>query len=125
MSVKVIHFVSGLGNGGQGILVKEWLRNKSEDITMDVATVSSGLTEEELKTEKCTVYHIAPVRECGMRAYLRNAEAIFRQDHYDVVHSHVGVLSWLIFLAAKKSKTKVCFLHAHGTKYNTDGGSLK
>lgn len=124
MSVKVINFVSGLDAGGVGALMKEWYRHKDKDITFDVATICGGLQCEELTKDNCNVVFFESIKSCGVFRYIKNAYKIIKQGNYDVVHSHVGVVSGFVFIASIFAGVKIRILHAHATKFNTDGGSI-
>jgi glycosyltransferase EpsF len=122
--IKVINFVPGLGTGGIGILMREWYKRKPDNIVFDIATIGKGLSRDELVLQGCTIYDFEAIRNVGVLQYIKNAYKIIKNGNYDIVHSHVGLLSCLIFIAARLANSRRLILHAHGTKYNQDDGSI-
>ncbi len=123
--VKVINFVPGLGSGGIGMLMKEWYKRKEDDIVFDIATIGgNGIAYSDLLAQGCNIFQFEPITKVGPIRYTKNIYKIIVDGDYDIVHSHVGMISFFVFIAAILAKKKNRFLHAHGTKYNKDNGKL-
>lgn len=122
--VRVINFVPGLGSGGIAALMKEWYKRKDENVVFDIATIGKGLAYNDLIQQGCKIYDFEPISKVGIIRYIKNAYKIIIDGDYDIVHSHVGMISFFVFIAAIMAKKKYRFLHAHGTKYNQDNGKI-
>ena len=122
--IRVISFVPGLGSGGIAALMREWYKRKDKEIVFDIATIGKGMAYDELVSQGCTVYSFEPISSVGIVRYVRNAYRIIVEGEYDIVHSHVGMVSCFIFIAALLAKRRIRILHAHGIKYNRDDGRI-
>ncbi len=104
--------------------MREWYIRKDANIQFDIATIGEGIAFDELVSRGCKVYTFEPIRKTGVVKYIKQSYQIIRSGDYDIVHSHVGMLSCFIFFAAILAKKKRRILHAHGTKYNSDKGGI-
>ncbi len=120
--IKVLHFVPGLGSGGIGVLMLEWYKRKADSVEFEIATIGKGMIYDELTTLGCRIYDFEPIRNVGFIKYIRNAYKLIKKNDYDIIHSHVGMVSCFIFLAAILARKKRRILHAHATRYNRENG---
>jgi glycosyltransferase involved in cell wall biosynthesis len=122
--IRVLHVAPGLGSGGVGKLLQQWyLHTNQDDFEYEIATLGpGGIFDDSLRATGCKVRSILPLRDIGTIGYLNQFNEIFKNDQYDIVHSHVGIASFLVFIPAIRHGIRSRFLHAHSNRYNNDPG---
>lgn len=119
---KVLHLVPGMASGGVAKMVQEWFDNKNNDsITFDIATINIlGLFSDDLKNKGCKIMVFEPLRNVGLIRYISQLNKIIKQGNYDIVHSHMGLLSFIAFIISIRHGIKSRFLHAHTNLFHND-----
>jgi len=112
--VKVLHVVRSLKRGGgvQGWLVECLKRIDSNDVRIDFLTLNNQvgyfeeLSESNSRVFCCNNHH-------KIIFFLREIYHIFKENKYDIVHSHCEYLDGIILSVAKACNIPVRISHAH------------
>lgn len=72
--------------------------------------------EDEIISLGGVVHHIQPIRDIGVLQYIKQMKNLVRQNHYDIVHSHISINNAFVLLGAKLGGAKIRISHAHTTK---------
>ena len=56
--------------------------------------------------------------------FSREISILFKEQKYDVVHTHCGYLNWIILREAKKSKIKTIICHSHTSSTKSFAGKF-
>ena len=122
MSLKILHVLSALGQGG----IEKWLvnltaelqRQHGGDVESEFLTLLSpgGYYQDTLVAMGCRVHHCQLVWR-KLPGFVWRLSALLRQGRYDVVHCHADYLSGLILPVARVLgvRTRVC--HIHNTEF--------
>lgn len=112
--IRVLHWIWHLGGGG----VETWFLQLLDHLDPDEFEIdvmvgrAGGVREEEARRRGCRVFECAYNRPVSL---LKRLRAIMRDyGPYDVLHSHVGSLSWLACVAAYCEGVKVRIVHSRG-----------
>ena len=73
---------------------------------------------KEVRRRGGTVYNIPGLKKAGILGYMREIEKLCSNNHYDAVHIHTGLFSWISAKAAKKCGVMKRIAHAHGQMTN-------
>lgn len=115
-NLRVCHCLGKLDPGGAETLVMNVLRNmKSKDITFDFLVFDSnpGFYDEEVKEKNCNIYYLKSISNVGLKNYLNQLIDFFKQNKFDVVHSHMDWQGGFIAYAAHKAGIKKIVVHSH------------
>lgn len=120
--IRVLHVVPGMASGGVAKMVQEWYENINKDeIDMEVATLDTlGLFSDILKQQGCKIMEFKPLREVGIKEYIAQLDIIIKNGGYDIIHSHMGLLSFIVFIISKKYGIESRILHAHTNLFYND-----
>lgn len=113
--IKVCH-ICNLGMNGKAVFVCNLLENTDFE-KYDVTIVNFRAEHAEPVThriEKLPVKIVNP-QGSGLKNFCRFLNAHFKENHYDVCHSHIWDLSGLFLAIAKHNKIKVRVVHSHNT----------
>jgi glycosyltransferase involved in cell wall biosynthesis len=100
--------------------VESWLINllryvDRKQLQMDFCVLSGdkGVYDEEIRALGSQVIYC---RNPNMRSYSGSLQKIFREGHYDAVHSHVWSFSGPVLKCAKSAGVPIRVAHSHNTK---------
>jgi glycosyltransferase EpsF len=68
---------------------------------------------EDIQALGCKVFKIPPYKR--LPTYIRALEKVFKENRYEVVHSHMNTLSVFTLYAAKRAGVPVRIAHSHST----------
>lgn len=120
MKCSVLHVVPGIG-GGVGKLIAQWYYNIDPDkVSQCVLTWMKGEIGEQLEHDGMNVIEIPRIRKTGLIGYTKRIYTAMKACNCNVVHSHVGVFSPCVFIAAMLAGVRVRIIHSHATKFDYD-----
>lgn len=114
-SIKVAHIIGKMVGGGVETIVLNYCKNIDPNkIKFDflIDSDSTYIPYEEL--EKIGNIIIIPPYQ-KLFSYCKELKRIFKENKYDIVHSHINTLSFIPLFIAKKSKIKIRIAHSHST----------
>lgn len=117
--MKVLMVAQSFAGDGIGTVVHnlyESLHNR--EIKCDVACIAEPPKEymEIIKNNGDNLFQIKQISEVGMLKYFLQIKHICKQNSYDVVHCHLGIVNWLAALGAKSAGVNCVVGHGHGQK---------
>ena len=116
--INVLHVVSGLRSGGvESVLYSYYVKMDRSKIHFDFLVHGSadGLFAEKFRELGCDIYCLTP----KSRSVIKNFKDMFcglSHKNYDVVHSHIGIESFLPLSIAFFKGVKVRIAGAHCAK---------
>lgn len=121
MSIKVLEVnVDDIGQGGVYSLVKNILKYKSDDISIDIATIEHFENEKNIDQFNklgCKVHYIGSDRNKILKQFIvyKKLQLLLIEERYDCVHIHGDVSNKLFVsgLAAKSIGNNRIILHSH------------
>lgn len=78
---------------------------------------ATSFFDEEIRDYGCTIHRIPVLDSKNLYAYNRDLKALFRSQHYDIVHGHAASLAYFYLGAAEKAGVPVRIAHSHGTSF--------
>ncbi len=119
MAIRVLEVMSGLSAGGAETMMMNILRNiDREKYKIDFLIFESEPTfyTSEVESYGCKIYMIEPIRQSGIKKYMYNIKKILKSyGPYDVVHSHLDIVSALVMVVAKRCGIPCRIAHSHST----------
>lgn len=112
--MKVAHIVGKLKTAGVESVVFTYLRNMPlEGIETDVIYDSDSTSKppKDLVDAGINFIEVPPYQQ--LSSYIGTLKYIFKKNKYDIVHSHMNVLSVFSLWAAKKAKIRHRICHSH------------
>lgn len=111
---KILQVCVDLDGGG----VERYLFNyctRIPNIHFDFVKVDRGITGmlEPLFIENGSKIFSVPPQSKGFKANYRILKSIMKNEQYDAIHVHLGYMSFLALLCAKKSGIQTRIVHAH------------
>ena len=106
--IKVAYILGKVHSGGKKNLVLEYLRHvDTQKVRIDFIcdSDSNSIPEEEVKKYGGKVYKITPYQ--NIIGNMRDMKAIFRAEHYDVVHAWNSMMNLFPMVLAKREGIKV------------------
>lgn len=124
--------VDDIGNGGVYSLVKNIIKNKPDNIKLDLAAYEKferKENENELKRYDADVFYVGYEGNKAIKLYniYLNIKHLLKRNKYDCVHIH-GDLSFKLYVAAKAAKesnVKTIILHSHASGVDGNGRQIK
>ena len=120
--IRVLHIIGSLKYGGAENIAMNYTRyidKEKFEIDYLVFGEEVGEYEEEAKLLGSRVIHIESPKT-GYKSYMKTLSSIFRENKYNIVHSHMMLNSGLIMLIAKFSGVKKRITHSHSTSNGVD-----
>jgi len=74
-----------------------------------------GMYEEEIKRLGGKIHRIPFVKKVGHFGYIEALDNFFKNNNYDIVHSHYDQITGFILRSAKNNNVKVRIAHSHST----------
>ena len=119
--IRVLHTASGMSSGGVSKMIQQWFYNTNiEEYEFDIASMNCGMIGKDLNARGCKIIIFKPIREIGVLGYYQQFNYLLKNNEYDIIHSHLGLGSFILFLAAIKNGNKVRILHAHTNLFHND-----
>lgn len=106
--IKVAYILGKVHSGGKKNLVLEYLRHvDTQKVRIDFIcdSDSNSIPEDEVKKYGGKVFKITPYQ--NIIGNMRDMKAIFRAEHYDVVHAWNSMMNLFPIVLAKKEGIKV------------------
>ena len=114
--IRVLHVVRKMGFGGIETFLMSIYRNiDKEKVQFDFLVNEKGEFDQEIKSLGGNVFYIDYLGKVGPIKYKRNLFNFFKNNKYNIVHSHYGQISGLILEAAKKAGVRIRIAHSHST----------
>jgi len=122
--------VDDVGLGGVYSLVNSVIRNRPDDLKLDIACIAEFENPDNIAALNQMGTDVHYVGTKGGRlsrpyAYYRNTLKLLREVHYDCVHIHgdVAYLLLIFAMAARRAGVERIILHSHAA--GIDGGSRR
>lgn len=121
--IRVAHIVGKVCLSGVDTIIMEYYRNIDRskvqfDFIMD--GYNETPVDQEIKRLGGQVYKVEPYEQ-NMLNNIRQCEAIFRDNDYKIVHSHLNTLSVFPLFAAWRAKVPIRIAHNHSTAAKGEG----
>lgn len=110
--IKILHICSSLNLGGVETVVYNFYnyidKTKFEFyfVTFDTKV---GCIEKKIGYN---IFHITPFKKSKV-AYIKELNSIIQNYDFDIVHSHIGIYSFIVLFIAWKNKVKIRICHSH------------
>lgn len=116
-------YVNGniLKRGGIESFMMNYFRHiDREKVRIDflVHGYEKGVYDAEIEASGCKIYHV-PTKSKHPIKYVRELRALFKQEKFDIVHSHLDAMSGWILKIAKECDVPVRIAHSHNTDHLT------
>ncbi len=120
--IRIVQILNQMNSGGIEAIVLNYFRNIDKErfgFDFIVCENSSCPYEDEILETGARIYRV-PLLSRPLDYYKRVKDIIHEND-YDIVHCHMGTLSFLPLFAAKKAGAKVRICHNHTTVCKEEG----
>lgn len=115
--IKVLQFVGAMNCGGTETMLMNILRNidlDKYDFTFMVNNDKKGWYDDEILSCGANIIKVDNIISgVSINKYIDKLIDIFKENKFDVVHSHTFLHSGLIMYAAKKAGVKIRISHSH------------
>lgn len=113
---RVLQELPSLDGGGIAKLLYEYYSQMEHDkIHFDFIIYSyydEGIYEKPLREMGCNIYKLPPYKS-NPKECIKKMEDIIEQGNYDIVHTHMGVMGYVIMRIAKKYNVARRCMHSH------------
>lgn len=117
--IKVLHCLGQLNTGGAETLVMNVYRNINQDkyqFDFLLFNQNEGFYDKEVQSYGSTLYYLPSLSETGILNYVKGLVSFFKNNHFDVVHSHMDYLGGFIAYAAYQANVKKIIVHSHANQ---------
>lgn len=114
--IRIAHVVGKMVGGGvEAVIMNYYRRVNRSKVQFDflVDADSTLVPRDEIESLGGRVFEIPPYQQ--ILAYQRELQRLFRQEKWEIVHSHINALSVFPLRAAKKAGVSVRIAHSHST----------
>lgn len=114
--LRIAQVMGRMNGGGVETVVMNYYRHIDRSkVQFDflVDADSTLVPREEIESLGGRVFEIPPYQQ--ILAYQRELQCLFRQEKWEIVHSHINALSVFPLRAAKKAGVSVRIAHSHST----------
>jgi len=114
--IRIAHILSDMGFGGAEAVAMNYFRHiDTKKIKFDfIAHEGSGLPhKDEIESLGGKIIIIPPYKTIAK--YLKELKRVFKENNYDIVHSHINTLSVFPLYIAKKCGIQTRIAHNHST----------
>lgn len=115
---RVLHVVGGMNQGGTENFIMNVYRNIDRTkIQFDFLVNRKGVFDDEIKSLGGNIYFIPALQKVGPIIYKYKLSKILKKhrNEYNIIHSHINMVSGLILEIAKKCGIPVRIAHSHGS----------
>ncbi len=110
-----------LQKSGITAVLRNYLLNmKNPNVQVDLAVVEGSDTHiiKEFIDNGNKVFFMPDLSIRKMKKFAGFWDKFFKENKYDVVHSHFFQIDYFVFKAAKKNGVNICISHSHNTKFS-------
>ena len=114
--VKILYFVGSMNCGGTETMLMNVFRklNKEKyEVFFMVNNKEEGWYDKEILNLGGKILRIKKIEEIGFRNYIKYLTNIFKEEKFDVIHSHTFLHSGFVMKAAKKAGVNIRIAHSH------------
>lgn len=126
--IKVAQFVGSMNCGGTEKMLFNLFKNidkKKYEFTFIENTKDKSWYDDEIEKLGGHIIRIQPMYTLGIKKYIKQLITIFKNENFNVVHSHVFLHSGIVMLAAKKAKIEKRISHSHSAMGKKDNSFFK
>ena len=128
-TLRVLHFVPNLNNGGTETFIMNMFRNINRDLVQFdfiVHTNKIGVYEQEIESLGGKIYRIPVKDDLNFFRYVKELKKILKEGKYKIVHVAMPSIAFLSLRTAKKMGVKTRISHSHSASYdNNFRGNIK
>lgn len=113
--LRILHILPNVDGGGVERMLLNYFENINRGkIVFDfiVHTDETGILENEIKALGGKIYHVPPKRD-GIIKNMKAIAEIIKNEKYEIVHIHMGVMGIFALTAAAVCGVKVKIVHSH------------
>lgn len=122
--IKVLHVVTVMDIGGIETTIMNYFRSLDKDkFSFDflVHRENPGFFDEEIRKLGGSIYYAPSLSSfSGMASYRKWSVNFFRENRFDIVHSHLDALSYFPLYGAKVNGVPVRIAHSHVNGFTRD-----
>ena len=126
--LKVAQFVGTMNCGGTETMLMNLFRNidkeKYEFVFIEDSQEKSWY-DDEIEKIGGRIVHVKSLKSLGLFKYIKQLKDLFKNEKFDVVHSHVFLHSGFVMLAARMAGIRSRISHSHSAMRNNDVNFLK
>lgn len=114
--IRIAQIMGKMNSGGvESVVMNYYLNINKDNIQFDfiIDKDSTNIPYEEIKNMGGKIILVPPYHK--VVSYINSLKKIFKENNYEIVHSHLNVLSVFPLYAAKKSKIPIRIAHSHST----------
>lgn len=116
--IRILHVVATMNRGGLETLLMNIYRNIDRSkVQFDflVHFKEKGMYEDEIKKLGGKVYRIEHITKAGPIKYKKQLKNFFKNNKYNIVHSHMDAMSGIVLREVKKNGVPVRIAHSHNS----------
>lgn len=117
--IKILEIVPNMQQGGLENLIMNIIRNldmQKYEIHFLYHYTGNYYFDEEIKKIGCTIHKCSFRDDKNIFKYIKFLKKFFKENHFDVVHSHMLSTSRLTLKYAKQNGCKILINHSHNSK---------
>lgn len=117
--IKILEIVPNMQQGGLENLIMNIIRNldmQKYEIHFLYHYTGNYYFDEEIQKIGCTIHKCSFREDKNIFKYIKFLKGFFKENHFDVVHSHMLSTSRLTLKYAKQNGCKVLINHSHNSK---------
>ena len=111
--LKILQVIGNMNNGGVEAFVMSFYHQLHElcEFTFVCFDESIHIPEEEIKSLGGKIVVVPHVKH--LKAFNKAFDKLLKENHYDIIHSHLNTLSVFPLRIAKKNKCPIRIAHSH------------
>ena len=117
-TIRIIHAVPKMDREGlQSFLMNVYLNIDRKKVQFDflVHNKEEGALDKKILSLGGKIYRISRLSPISLLQYQKNIKNFFREHTYNVIHSHINLLSSFTLKAAKKAGVSYRIAHSHSS----------
>lgn len=121
--LRVLHIVTKMDAAGiETFLMNIYRKIDREKIQFDFLTHrdEEGFYDDEIKKMGGRIFSVPSINPFHHSAYIRALDEFFKENRYQIVHSHINSFSMYTLRSAKKMGVPIRIAHSHNTAFDFD-----
>lgn len=125
LTVRVLQVATIMNRGGLETMLMNYYRHidrSSIQFDFMVHRQERGAYDDEIESLGGRIFRVHPIHPKYFMVYVKELDQFFRtHNEYEIVHSHLDVLSTFVLRAARKNDVPVRISHSHNTSFADTG----
>lgn len=120
--IKILHLINGADLGGiSSMILNYYTHMNKEKFHFDFVSPlkEEGVNGKKLQDLECKFYYI-PKKSDGLLHYIRKLDQLMKKEHYDAIHVHSNLTSYIGLMVAWKNGIRVRVAHGHNADFRNN-----